>query len=318
MHSKYALGLFVAAAAIGNVVGEPQVRPGYTPIDTAYLAEAGKNEVMFPGSLDIAQQLYVGVDTTSNGKMNVQRGVAAIAVDAKAVKCKSTVALDTAVRRIRAPANGDGKIIVSGTVQVAGAIRYNTPSTNDFPALPSFLEEGEAASTTTTTTPWTRVAKEDFSSSDHADRWQALLLQGKPMAAERTTCSEESTNHFLIGGCSNKHYEIVKDFDALPARHTEVRIKSKFHFIDAWNGEGAYMKVDGNYAWLTSHESPTTKGISLCGSNKFSDHKMNQPIDIILKHTGASLKLVFGSELKHQDGECNGSFGVDDVEIYVS
>ena len=54
-----------------------------------------------------------------------------------------------------------------------------------------------------------------------------------------------------------------------------------------------------------------------CGSNKFSDHKMNQPIDIILKHSGNSLKLVFGSELKHGDGECNGSFGVDDLEIYV-
>ena len=46
MHSKFAFGFLVAVAAVGNVAvqGKPQVRPGYTSIDTAYLAEAGKNE----------------------------------------------------------------------------------------------------------------------------------------------------------------------------------------------------------------------------------------------------------------------------------
>ena len=90
---------------------------------------------------------------------------------------------------------------------------------------------------------------------------EVALLRGSSVggdAAEATVGKSKCVgNHFLVGIAVELH-TLSKIFDSLPP-HTEVRVKARFHFIDKWNGENAYLKVDGGYAWLASHKTLRAK-----------------------------------------------------------
>jgi hypothetical protein len=49
-----------------------------------------------------------------------------------------------------------------------------------------------------------------------------------------------------------------------------IKIEAAFHFIDAWAGQTAYMKLSktGSYLWTDSFDFTTTKNsLNLCGSD---------------------------------------------------
>ena len=57
------------------------------------------------------------------------------------------------------------------------------------------------------------------------------------------------------------------------------------------------------------------KGVHMCGSDDVKESKFGVPIDIMETHSASKLELKFGSELTVDP--CVGSFGVDDIEIFV-
>ena len=316
--TQYA-ALALAALATGRAAPTTVVDAPVTALDTAYMPDGTATNVVFPDDLNVAGNVLVNRLETDLRTAKVEGSLTAISLDAATVQVKRAVALDTKARRIRSP---NGKVVVKGTIQVAGAIRYTMPNTDDFPAaIPgeSFLELEDAAVPPAKGRYWKRVAKEDFSVDSATNGWDALLLHGGsilPQAgAERAACGDHAgANHFLAGRCQ---HDMVKTFP-IKDRHSEVRVKAKFHFIDAWKGEGAYMKVDNGYAWLTSFTSPKT-GVNMCGREDAKESKMGVPIDVITEHTGDVLELKFGSELGLGSGQrsCEGMFGVDDIEVFI-
>ena len=99
--------------------------------------------------------------------------------------------------------------------------------------------------------------------------------------------------------------------------HHTRRYESKLGFTLLINGtaKNAYLKVDGGYAWLASHKTVKGKGVHMCGSDDVKESKFGVPIDIMETHSASKLELKFGSELNVDP--CVGSFGVDDIEIFV-
>ena len=93
--------------------------------------------------------------------------------------------------------------------------------------------------------------------------------------------SIQNCNHirgsFYGGHCQLSTQEISRQFKNLK-NHSQVMIKSTFHFFDNWQGEMAYMKVNGETVWMKNGIYPkkiSTK-IPNCGNDDFSDPLMNQ------------------------------------------
>jgi len=104
---------------------------------------------------------------------------------------------------------------------------------------------------------------------------------------------------------------LVKD---LPA-YSQIRIVATGHFVDDWQGETAYMKVNGNYVWTDSHELRTgAAGINVCGSDRFFETKFTVPIDITLPNVGNSLNFEIGSTI---ESGSTAKFGLSSISISI-
>jgi len=125
----------------------------------------------------------------------------------------------------------------------------------------------------------------------------------------------------MLGGFSiTSGTENSKKFKDLPA-HKKIRITATFHFIDAWTGETAYMKVDVGrnraleYVWTERYDSTKAKNaINVCGAH-YGEGKLSSSIDITLPHIEDDVTILFGSNLDQDPQE--ESWGVSNVNIYV-
>lgn len=99
-------------------------------------------------------------------------------------------------------------------------------------------------------------------------------------------------------------------------------IKFNFHFLDEWSGEEAFAQIDKtliwkeNYFWCEKVLPWFCKkyGINVCG-NDIPD-RLGYGVKAILPHEKKELALSFGTNLKKDP--CLASWGVDDLEIYIS
>jgi len=108
--------------------------------------------------------------------------------------------------------------------------------------------------------------------------------------------------------------EVSKTFRKLAA-HKELRLKCNYHFIDAWEGETAYAKVDHMYVWTDSYDHNTAKaGINVCGAPA-AEAKFAVPIDVVIPHNATSVTVTFGATLDQSPFEQ--SWGVDDIMIFL-
>lgn len=94
---------------------------------------------------------------------------------------------------------------------------------------------------------------------------------------------------------------------------------ARYHFIDNWKHETAFLKLGEHYAWAHHHSSEAGRGIHMCGSDKHAETKMSMPIDVVQAHSASFLEVSFGSKAgaDSEQDPCDRSFGVDDVMIYV-
>lgn len=102
----------------------------------------------------------------------------------------------------------------------------------------------------------------------------------------------------LVGQRNPLESSFAKTFAALP-EHNQARVQGTVHFVDDWQGDTAYLKVDGQYVWTFSHDQRNSKGaINLCGSKTFPESRFSVPVDVAVPHTGANLRVEFGSTLE--------------------
>ncbi len=125
----------------------------------------------------------------------------------------------------------------------------------------------------------------------------------------------------MLGGyCIFSKGETEKIYDKLP-EHSMIRIQANYHFIDNWNGESGYLKINNgnngemNYIWIESYTAfEGNYGINVCGG-KMPEGKFSSPIDVVVNHNSDSLKIAFGSNLEMDP--CDESFGISGIRIFV-
>ena len=147
---------------------------------------------------------------------------------------------------------------------------------------------------------WTVISFEDFSGS--ASGWSDNRT---------TTCGTASIlggyNTFSNGATSS----VQKTFGLLGVPHSEARVTLSYWSIDSWDGEQAYVRVDGADIFRTSYTQSTGAGI--CGGG-WLDRGPN-PVAGQPGHSTNSLTVQAGSTL--DQGPTDESWGIDDVRVMI-
>lgn len=105
---------------------------------------------------------------------------------------------------------------------------------------------------------------------------------------------------------ASKYYEKL-------LKHTHVRIQASAHFIDDWQGETAYLKINDNVVWTDTHDQRASRGqFSVCGSPSYPESRLTVPIDVTFPHKSQKLKVSFGSTL---DRTANAMFGLSSLTV---
>eukprot|EP00743_Colponemidia_sp_Colp-15_P000323 GILK01000374.1.p1 GENE.GILK01000374.1~~GILK01000374.1.p1 ORF type:complete len:295 (-),score=33.87 GILK01000374.1:88-972(-) len=254
------------------------------------------------GDMRIANRLRVGSlvipsgNAAIDGRLLVVGGIHAAMVDAN-----STSALVLSTGGIQSPT---GSVMLQGFLQVTGDIRYGDSS---FIQTDELLLNGVKQ--------WNLVSHEDFEQG--AEGWRMKMHGQTGSSGAPTGSCVPGGNKHMGGHCQSAGHEFTRTYTNLPP-HSHLKISAKYHFIDSWEGEAAYAKIDNAYVWIEHHHhAPTGKqqGIHMCGDGQYKETRWGVPIDTVVSHTGSSVTVAFGALL--DEHPCNESFGVDDVTIYV-
>jgi hypothetical protein len=154
---------------------------------------------------------------------------------------------------------------------------------------------------------WKLFIEEDFS-GDSAKGWT------------KNTLTECGGIRMLGGYCQFGGGEFQKSFLSLPS-HSQLRVQATYHFIDAWDNEAGYMRLnngrngDLQYAWIERYSAFVgSNGINVCGG-RWPEGKLSSPIDVVIPHKSDNITVSFGSTIEQDP--CDESFGVSGVRIYV-
>jgi hypothetical protein len=100
--------------------------------------------------------------------------------------------------------------------------------------------------------------------------------------------------------------------------HQQIQISGQYLRIDSWDGESAWVKVDGTQAWALAYTMPAT-GTNVCGSTTWPDSAVTMGAPsapwVQVGHTAATAKIQIGSDL-NEDAN-NEAFALDNVKIMV-
>jgi len=161
---------------------------------------------------------------------------------------------------------------------------------------------------------------------NHVNQWQVVSLEmfhaASPaslgwFAGDTTSPTMNcSTLVLLTGPRGDQKVPMVdsasKFYEKL-MKHTQVRVQATGHFVDDWQGETAYFKVNDNVVWTDSHDQRASRGqFSVCGSPNYPESRLTVPIDFSFHHKASKLKLAFGSTL---DRTANAAFGISSLTL---
>jgi len=154
---------------------------------------------------------------------------------------------------------------------------------------------------------WKLFFEEDLS-GDNASGWTKNVI---------TECGGI---RMLGGYCQFGGGEFKKFFGDIPD-HSQIRIQATYHFIDAWDNEAGYMRLNNGrngelqYAWIERYSAFVgSNGINVCGG-RWPEGKLSSPIDVVIPHKNHNITIGFGSTIEQDP--CDESFGVSGVRIYV-
>ena len=102
---------------------------------------------------------------------------------------------------------------------------------------------------------WELKHHDDFENEKSLDGW----------SDKRTShCLQNINNKHLGGHCNFSFNEVSKTYENL-TNHKELRVNALFHMLDEWNGESAYMKINGKIVWSRIGRHNKKKGLNICG-----------------------------------------------------
>lgn len=133
------------------------------------------------------------------------------------------------------------------------------------------------------------------------------ILTGSPAAEDSfELLDDEETPRILLS----------KDFTIAPGV-TAIRIVATVHYIDDWQGETAFLKVNGEYIWASSHQVHGSNGLNLCGGVDYPEERFSVPLDVIFSLAGDSLEEVKVEIGSNVSPSAQAHFGLSSLEIYT-
>lgn len=97
--------------------------------------------------------------------------------------------------------------------------------------------------------------------------------------------------------------------------HTQIRLVATFHFVDDWQGETGFAKIDDFYVFTETHDQSNSAGkLNVCGSDAFPESRFAVPVDVVVPHRENKVKISFGSTLQ---GSSEAFWGISSVALYV-
>jgi len=163
---------------------------------------------------------------------------------------------------------------------------------------------------------WLTVFEDSFKNGTNG--W--TIVNGPPI--QTSQCGGVT----LIGGpCQTSHHVISKAYE-LP-RHAQVQVTARYHFIDNWDDDTAWMSMstpsgDVNmwqeqYTWCSQFFTMMcADGHSACGQDKYPD-KLSRLISVSMDHTDPTLTVKFGTDIGAEVPPCEVSYGVSSISIQV-
>jgi hypothetical protein len=99
--------------------------------------------------------------------------------------------------------------------------------------------------------------------------------------------------------------------------HKHIRIVFNYHYIDAWNGENAFLRAnvgrDSNMEYIWNDRYDFSKGsanLNVCG-NVYPENRLSQVVDVTIRHLRDTLSIGIGSTLDQDPYE--NSFGISNL-----
>lgn len=174
---------------------------------------------------------------------------------------------------------------------------------------------------------WALMHTETFD-GNHLNGWK-----GSPVVPKFLNCGGVNV---LCGNCPNalnQETNTVMDEEDTPnvlsksvplptgTRWDSLKITATFHFIDDWQGESAFMKIDGQIVWVSAHttSSRASKFLDLCSGDEiaepFPEDRFSVPIQVSIDYPNSkSVFVEFGSNAAVGSGAY---FGVSSLTIEV-
>jgi len=162
------------------------------------------------------------------------------------------------------------------------------------------------------------LAVDGYLSFDGVRQWKLVKQENFEESAEGW-CNKTTSAcgaYTLLGGYKNfAGGETKKTFEGLPA-HTSVKLVATFHYIDAWEGEYAYARVDDNYVWTDTYtQDASSQSVNVCGNDKVGEGKFAVPVEVAVPHTSSKVKIAFGSTVDQDPADQ--SWGLSHVAVYI-
>ena len=108
---------------------------------------------------------------------------------------------------------------------------------------------------------WALVHADDFESGAQR-HWLRAEAEGLPSSFVEVSSGLGGAH--LGGHCQTAGTTGRRRLDNLPD-HSHLRLRARYHFIDSWEGETAFLQIDGKVAWMdTGPDSRTAPGTASC------------------------------------------------------
>jgi len=169
-------------------------------------------------------------------------------------------------------------------------------------------------------TQWALWAHHDF--QDEMHNWK--ISSSTPNANARQSCRGNG-DIFLGGPCALSSGTASVNISHIPEQHKLLKVTARVHFLDRWQGEALWLKVDGSTVWTQSHThcdrvfSSMCRGIDVCGDVNYPDW-LSFRVEAVVPHSkSTSVSLEFGSTLTNDPTStaCGPSYGIDDVMLHI-
>lgn len=127
---------------------------------------------------------------------------------------------------------------------------------------------------------------------------------------------------WMLGGPDKLASAEISKTYFLPA-HSEVKVTARYSFIDNWDDDTGYMKIDSEVVWTEEYTwcpqfftFVCPKGHNACGSEFYPD-KLSRLISVSVPHSDDKLTLTFGSTIPGELSPNEVSYGISGVSIEV-